>query len=294
MNFDNSWEAVLKPGNATVYFDVLGDTAFQPDSSSYSKINAWWLAELCRLIYREETDEDKDATAPTRQQVLNQVQLKEIAFFNEGATEAALIKPKDSDSVQFAALVFRGTTDAKDWLTDFRLAPSTWAGLGHVHKGFGEAFTLVWDKVTASLNEHVPSDCPLFIAGHSLGAALATLAASLRRPSGLYTFGSPRVGDKDFGATLSGVNVFRVANNRDVVTTVPPSFPFHHLGELHYISQEGGMLVNPDDDTVARDRLKRDRFSFSSIDWKNLFRNAPEPFADHAPVNYVAHLERQV
>jgi hypothetical protein len=54
------------------------------------------------------------------------------------------------------------------------------------------------------------------------------------------------------------------------------------------------MLVHPDDDTVARDRLKRDWFSFSSLDWKRLFSDAPERFADHAPVNYVAHLERQV
>jgi hypothetical protein len=110
----------------------------------------------------------------------------------------------------------------------------------------------------------------------------------------LYTFGSPRVGDNDFGAGLSGVKNFRVVNNRDIVTTAPPPLPFHHVGELHYITHEGGMLVNPDDDTVARDRLKRDRFSFSSIDWEHLFTTAPEPFADHAPVNYVAHLERQV
>jgi hypothetical protein len=294
MNFDNSWDAVLKPGDATVYFDVLSAKKFEADSPSYSKINAWWLAELCRLIYREETDETKEATALTRQQVLDKVQLKEVEFFNEGNTEAALIKPKGSPAGQFAALVFRGTTDLKDWLTDFRAVPNGWAGQGHVHKGFEEALKLVWDKVTASLAANVPSDCPLFIAGHSLGAALATLAASLLRPRALYTFGSPRVGDDDFGTTLSGINNFRVVNNRDLVTTAPPPLPFHHAGELHYITHEGGMLVNPDDDTVARDRLKRDRFSLFSLDWKKLFTNAPEPFADHAPVNYVAHLERQV
>ena len=57
MDFDNSWEAVLHPGKATVFFDVLGDTKFDPDAASYSKINAWWLAELCRLIYRQGADE---------------------------------------------------------------------------------------------------------------------------------------------------------------------------------------------------------------------------------------------
>jgi triacylglycerol lipase len=294
MNFDNSWDAVLKPGKATAYFDVLAQTTFEADATAYSKINAWWLAELCRLIYRQQSDEVKDAKPPTRQQVLDKVGLDEVEFFNEGGTEAALIKTKGSRAVKFAALVFRGTTDLEDWLTDVTVIPEGWAGQGFIHEGFAEALKLVWAKITASLDKNVPSDCPLFIAGHSLGAALATLAASLRQPRALYTFGSPRVGDDDFGATLSGGNVFRVVNNRDVVPTVPPPLPFHHVGELHYITHDGGMLVNPDDDTVARDRLKRDRFSLFSLDWKNLFTNAPEPFADHAPVNYVAHLERQV
>jgi triacylglycerol lipase len=294
MNFDNSWDAVLKPGDATVYFDVLSDTKFEADSPSYSKINAWWLAELCRLIYRQGTDEVEGAAGPSRKEVLARVNLDEVDFFNEGDTEAALIKTTGSSDVQYAALVLRGTNDPRDWLTNFNAIPKNWAGGGLVHKGFAKALDLAWDKVTASLDKNVPSDCPLFITGHSLGAALATLAASVRRPRALYTFGSPRVGNDEFGATLAGVNVFRVVNNRDAVTTVPPPLPFHHVGELHYIAHEGGMLVNPDDDTVARDRLKRDRLSFLSLDFRKLFTDAPEPFADHAPVNYVAHLERQV
>lgn len=294
MNFDNSWDAVLKPGKATAYFDVLDQTKFEAGATSYSQINAWWLAELCRLIYRQDADEVEGAAGSARKEVLAGVNLDEVDFFNEGDTEAALIKSKGSSEAQYAALVLRGTNDLRDALTDFNAIPKRWTEGGLVHKGFAKALGLVWDKVTASLDENVPSDCPLFIAGHSLGAALATLAASLRQPRALYTFGSPRVGDNDFGATLAGVNVFRVVNNRDVVTTVPPPLPFHHAGELHYITHEGGMLVNPDDDTVARDRLKRDRFLLFSLDWKKLFTDAPEPFADHAPVNYVAHLERQV
>ena len=294
MDFDNSWDAVLKPGKATVYFDALGDTTFEADSSSYSKINAWWMAELCRLIYRQGSDEIDEATGPTRKEVLARVKLEEVEFFNEGDTEAALIKPAETSAPQFAAVVLRGTNDPRDWLTDFNVIPDDWVEGGLVHRGFAKAFDLVGDKVIASLNKHVPANCPLFIAGHSLGAALATLLASRRRPHALYTFGSPRVGDDDFGETLDGVRIFRVVNNRDVVTTVPPPLPFHHLGELHYITHKGDMLVNPDDETVAQDRLKRDRFSFFSLDFKNLFTNAPEPIADHAPVNYVAHLERQV
>lgn len=294
MNFDNSWDAVLKPGKATLYFDVLSDTRFEVDSSSYSKINAWWLAELCRLIYRQGPDEQDDAMGPTRKEVLAGVGLDEVDFFNEGATEAALVKPIEPSAPQFAVLVLRGTNDLKDWLTDLNAFPDSWAGGGLVHQGFAKALDVVWGEVTASLDKNIPEDCPLFIAGHSLGAALATLAASLRPPRALYTFGSPRVGDDDFGETLAGVRTFRVVNNRDLVTTVPAPIPFHHVGELHYINHKGEMLINPDDKTVAQDRLKRDWSRQFTLDWERLFTDAPEPFADHAPVNYVAHLERQV
>ena len=293
MNFDNSWDAVLRPGKATVYFDVLGETKFEADSSSYSKTNAWWLAELCRLIYRQGGDEVPSADGPTRKEVLARVKLDEVDFFDEVDTEAALIKPIEPTANHFAALILRGTNSTTDWLTNFFAIPERWEGGGHVHKGFVEAFERVWDKIKASLEKNVPADCPLFMAGHSLGAALATLAASLRKPSALYTFGSPRVGDNAFGTTLAGVNAFRVVNNRDLVTTVPPPAPFHHVGKLHYIAHDGEMLIAPDDETVARDRLKRDWASLASLDWTKLFNNAPEPFADHAPINYVAHLERQ-
>ena len=293
MDFDNSWEAVLKPGNATVYFDVLSGRKFKPGSTSYSKINAWWLGELCRLVYRQGADENSDASRPTRQEILAAVNLREVDFFNVGNIEAALVKPVDPSPAQFAALILRGTDDIRDWLTDFDVIPQAWKAGGVVHRGFAEAIGSVWEKTSASLDRNVPEDCPLFMAGHSLGAALATLAASLRQPRALYTFGSPRVGDDDFGKTLAGVPIFRVANNRDLVTTVPPPLSFHHVGELHYITHDGGMLVNPDDETVAMDRLKRDASATFPFDFKKFFTNAPEPIADHAPVNYVAHLERQ-
>ena len=293
MDFDNSWDAVLRPGKATVYFDALGKTKFEAGTTSYSKINAWWLAELCRLVYRQNADEDSEARGRTRKEVLAGVNLDEVDFFNEDDSEAALVRTTDASEVRFAALVLRGTDTLMDWVINFRAVPATWRGKGKVHKGWSEALEKIWDPIVDSLKVNVPADCPLFIAGHSLGAALATLAASLTPARALYTYGSPMIGDDEFGATLSAVPVHRVVNNRDVVTTVPP-LPFHHLGELHYITHDGGMLVNPDDDTVARDRLKRDRVSFFSRDWHKIFTDAPEPVADHAPVNYVAHLEKQV
>lgn len=292
MDFDNSWDALLRPGEATVYFDgPPRQQPFEVAATAYSKINAWWLAELCRLVYKQGADEAHVSKGPPRKDVLRDVGLEEVDFFNKKGTQCNIVKTANPAVEQFAALVFRGTTEPLDWVMDFRAIPVSWSGAGLVHEGFRDALNEVWDAVNQVL---ATLTCPIFYTGHSLGAALATLAAARKPPRALYTFGSPRVGDDDFKASLSGKQVYRVVNNRDVVTTLPPPLPFRHVPELHYITHEGAMLVDPSDEAVALDRLKRDRLPIFSGDWHKLFTDAPEPFADHAPVNYVAHLERLV
>ena len=242
-----------------------------------------------RLIYRQGADEvNPPPKGPTRQDVLKGVNLEQVEFFNKSDTQGAVVKTSESAEAKFAVLVFRGTNALRDWLTNLKGMPVTWPSGGKVHEGFRNALDLVWDDVSKCLDS---VNCPVYYTGHSLGAALAALAASRRTPRALCTFGSPLTGDKKFASTLPGSGIYRVVNNRDAVTTVPP-LGFDHLGELHYITHDGRMLVNPDDDTVARDRLKRDRIPIFSREWLRHFTDAPEPLADHAPVNYVAHLER--
>lgn len=69
--------------------------------------------------------------------------------------------------------------------------------------------------------------CKVFVTGHSLGGALATLAASHIKLLGynpeLYTFASPRVGDPKFAESFQNMNCYRIANSEDIVTNVPPS-----------------------------------------------------------------------
>ena len=75
----------------------------------------------------------------------------------------------------------------------------------------------------------------LFIAGHSLGAALATLALPdvSRKTSStspiLYTYGSPRVGDKVFAEAFNRRDAgasFRIVNTSDIVVSIPLPVPF--------------------------------------------------------------------
>jgi hypothetical protein len=112
---------------------------------------------------------------------------------------------------------------------------------GKVHSGFSEAFTSVQEYIFAAIKRH-DSNRPIYVTGHSLGAALAQLAAihfadHNMNIAGVYTYGSPRVGNKDFVEAYNqqlGRRTHLHVNNKDIVTALPPKFiPFgyQHVNE---------------------------------------------------------------
>src|SRR5207248_290470 len=100
-------------------------------------------------------------------------------------------------------VAFRGTRiqDLPDVLADISFLPELTSN-GLVHSGFQKALLSagVWDEAKAYLG-NIPGAQLILFTGHSLGAALATLARRIYRdpkgrPHALYTFGGPRVGDE--------------------------------------------------------------------------------------------------
>ena len=146
-----------------------------------------------------------------------------VETFNQGDTQAFLAK-RDSDKV--AVLSFRGTESNswKDIKTDLNARFYKGKGGVRVHSGFIGAFKSVRDdiqKAVGNLNGY-----SLYVTGHSLGGALAIIAAKeLERDSlsACYTFGSPRVGDEEFGERIKAP-VYRVVNAADGVPRVPLSW----------------------------------------------------------------------
>lgn len=121
---------------------------------------------------------------------------------------------------------------------------------------------LAYDDITkkVALLLHDNPKAKLFITGHSLGGALAALYASMLHYTGetevaskigaVYTFGQPRVGDKDFARYaaehLAG-RYFRVVYCNDLVPRVPFDdglFAFKHFGNCDYFNSvyDGFML----------------------------------------------------
>jgi len=127
-------------------------------------------------------------------------------------------------------IAFRGTEiRPRDILTDLSATSTSFPfGPGTVHSGFSDAFAAVVPQLTEFLSNCDKSK-NVILCGHSLGGALATLCAAWVRQTTprqvmLYTFGSPRVGCRDFVEHYSktaSFPAFRVANPTDIVPSVP-------------------------------------------------------------------------
>jgi triacylglycerol lipase len=137
-------------------------------------------------------------------------------------------------------LVFRGTQTAKEWVRNFsmNLSPYFLPAYGSVHEGFLDTYRSVRDEIEQVLSSQ-SGRMKLFIGGHSLGAAIATLALPdiemkmNRRIAAAYTFGSPRVGDNIFAKAYGsqfGQRSFRIVNTSDIVTSIP--FPTPIMGKI--------------------------------------------------------------
>lgn len=298
MPFDHSWEAILQPGASKEYFQVVGTGGpcrprFRARLGRYSPVNAWWLSELSRLIYLREADEaGTDPMGRCRNDILAGVHLREYCFFSNKGMQFALVTSCDDVRAPFAVLVFRGTNAFETWLSNLNTLQTGWEAGGLVHAGFKNEFLKIWGMVEECLSE-VPPHFSLFYTGHSLGGAMATLAASLRPPSAVYTFGSPRVGDAAFVQSLREVPMFRVVNNRDLVSMLPPSripFDFCHAGELcHYPDAPIEKGLPPMEGVLPRP-VRRRRAAAA----RQRLLGPPEFLSDHAPINYSIRLRRAI
>jgi hypothetical protein len=188
---------------------------------------------------------------------------------------------------KLALIAFRGTQpdELADLATDLEASTMPWPAGGRVHRGFGTAIQSVTDQVDAWLSG-LPARNGLLLCGHSLGAALATLAASFWKATDVVTIGSPRVGDAAFVTTIEQVPMTRIVDCCDAVATVPPDTPWYtHVGRPTFIDHEGHVVFDPDGARVVADQAEARALYPFDHKWKVdavLLRD----LADHAPINY--------
>lgn len=151
-------------------------------------------------------------------------------------------------------LVFRGTSSGDGWKTDLK---ATLTDFNHpdcagckVETGFFGGYQAVRTSILEALSRYSCQD--VSITGHSLGAALATIAAYDLSPNytikEVYNYGSPRVGNPTFAKAYDakGITTFRVTHHKDPIPHGPTlGMGFSHVsGEIFYSNTtEGGYKV---------------------------------------------------
>jgi len=206
-----------------VLLESLGSGTLE--SNSYCK---YFFSAISLLAYR-----DPDKAKPYWEK------LGYRWFFYEEEGAQCYLLENDNHII----VAFRGTEpkEFSDIKADLKFLKTYHRGEGKVHRGF---MIEVW-KLADSLTKHIyQTSKQVYITGHSLGGAMATLYSTFcrpQRPPIVYTYGAPRAGNIEY-CTKYPNELYRVVNNNDMVPTVPPSLVgYRHVGEVVYINHYGNV-----------------------------------------------------
>jgi predicted lipase len=162
-------------------------------------------------------------------------------------------------------IVFRGTQRTTEWLGNIFLFQKNYEDFADskIHSGFANLYKDLAPQTREIARQLNPS-IPCYISGHSLGAALATLAAidlavsvpKLQKQIRLYAYAGPRVGNPSFARVHSQLvpNSYRIVNLADSIPLSPPTIfrndIYSHVGqEWSFLAQYGDVLPNHAVDT---------------------------------------------
>lgn len=239
------------------------NSIFNSTATVYNKENAYFLALVSQLVYR--TFEKDEAEKLVVQQQAKTWGYDDVYFFHNDIKVGGNKvddKRKDSEAIVLInsdsiVVAFRGSeTDPEDWKNNAKFRQDDYLG-GKVHRGFVKALNDVWlvdptnpdVGIIGKVREEMKGDKrTLWITGHSLGGAMAILAAAACQSdnldvSGVYTYGQPRVGDLDFANMFDSrlkEKTFRVVNNNDIVARIP-NIKYEHVGTLKFINSSGNI-----------------------------------------------------
>ena len=201
---------------------------------AYSDRTAWLMASLSELVYEDFEKKEKLICN------IEFLRMKLEKIYDKEDTQAILVSNNDS-----LVLVFRGTEKRiKDIITNLKVKlihhKTNNQTKGKVHAGCSKAFEQIAADIQKNLAEKKYQEKSLFITGHSLGGALATVAMKrLSHRAGIsacYTFGSPKVADKNWIAGIKTPS-YRLVNAADSAPMLPPKdWGYFHCGNMRYLT----------------------------------------------------------
>lgn len=213
--------------------------------------NAYWMAKLSKAVYKKRSDNDE---FPHEEAILKELKAEDPGFLSvtgadKNSAQAALIEHED-----YLCMVFRGTNELGDWLDNINAFRES-VLFGEFHRGFWNSVEDVWDVIHPKyLQLREQKKRPLFFTGHSLGGAMATVAASrfLHQDlpfTSVYTFGQPRALSRETSRVYNSITPnrhHRFQNNEDIVTRVPARLMgYSHVGTCLYIDSDKQIHDDP-------------------------------------------------
>ncbi len=212
------------------------------------------LAQLCIHSYPEIREEENE----WRNRLT--IQIPGVKFHQEsGQTAFSFI---DENRL---FIIFRGTKFSFNWFRNFMIGKKDLGSKAKCHQGFYEAASVLWSQglLGQEISRAMGNDMRICLAGHSQGAAMATVVAWYAEFSGmpielLLAMNSPRVGNWRFIYELDkqmGARWVRTQHSRDVV----PDLPTKYLGYMHggkhvFFDRRAECSINPGWAFVAWDR----------------------------------------
>src|SRR5262245_53439380 len=284
-----SWDLLLHPENDReyVHFEQSEQFRFEHDARDFSRINAWWLADAALLAYRDES---------SAQPIWDRAGL-DFKYLSVGGTQCHVAWAE-----AFAIVAFRGTQpNFADVFDIVRGEHDPGPFGGSVHGGFLAAHQRIWPLVQDTLEEIDSAGRTIWFTGHSLGGALATLSMDrFNGARGLYTIGSPTVGDRTFATSFDSRHqgrCFRFVNHLDFVVHAPEVLSFlglySHVKELKFIDAQGGISSDSPSALNQLSLIDAGSHARNLLDAHGQGLDVPPPphfLADHIPRSYAVHI----
>lgn len=219
-------------------------------------------------------------------ELAEQIGLSETRFYDRDGAQAYVFGGEED-----AIVCCRGTEphEWNDVRADLDAVTDVAETVGRVHRGFKREVDDLWPRLEQAL---VSNERILWFAGHSLGGAMTAICAGRcylshipSAPEAVFTYGSPRVGNKRYVNHVK-LAYYRWVNNNDIVPRVPPRWlGYRHAGTELYLNRRGRIS------NVGGLSRMHDRW------WgfvRGLSRWRVDQFSDHLMDEYLKHIERAV
>lgn len=275
----------------------------EPYEAGLHQGNAYWMARLSELVYRTEDQSSR----PAEQMILKSLQSEDEGFekvwgFDRKSSQGMVVEHQN-----YLAMAFRGTDELSDWLDNIDIGKRE-TPMGVFHEGFWEATEDIWRESYRALRGAQQAQKargepkrPIFITGHSLGGAMATVAVAKLMEEDIpftaaYTFGQPRVVDRATGQRFNSEcrdRYWRFCNDMDIVTRIPARIGgFTHVGSVVFMDHDGKIEAKLSRWQQFMNKVEGIHERFEEEGWKGAFKSLKETVRDHDISKYREGIEK--